>query len=219
MARVLCWLAEPSDVAVSDTWSSNGSLSRRQYSSCEEYVSHQKAKLAKVAGRVRRRFDAEAMNFDKRFALVPELLPGTAVLCLGARLGQEVKAFRERGHFAVGIDSNPGTENPYVVAGDFHAIPFPLKSADVVYTNALDHTFDLAALVQEIERVLKDDGLFIADIIVGSGYTPGAYEAMHWKRASDLAKTMETPKLKLISERDLTQVGGAELAPVRLPQD
>ena len=49
------------------------------------------------------------------------------VLCLAARIGTEVKAFLDLGCFAIGIDLNPGTDNRYVVHGDFHDLQFAPK--------------------------------------------------------------------------------------------
>ena len=69
-------------------------------------------------------------------------LRGKTVLCLGARLGGEVRAFKALGAVALGIDLNPGRSNMDVVAGDFHAIPFPDASFDYAYSNVLDHVFD-----------------------------------------------------------------------------
>jgi hypothetical protein len=48
--------------------------------------------------------------------------------------------------FSVGIDLNPGPRNGYVLHGDFHNIIFADASIDAVYTNALDHSFDLQEL-------------------------------------------------------------------------
>ena len=47
------------------------------------------------------------------------------MLCLGARLGTEVRALHNLGYFAIGIDLNPGVDNPYVLMGDFHKLVFP----------------------------------------------------------------------------------------------
>ena len=42
-------------------------------------------------------------------------LRGATVLCVGARLGGEVRAFKSLGALAIGIDLNPGTLNMDVV--------------------------------------------------------------------------------------------------------
>ena len=85
----------------------------------------------------------------------------------GARLGTEVRALHRLGHFAVGIDLEPGPDNHYVLPGDFHHIVFPDGSIDAIYTNALDHVFDLERVLGEVARLLRPGGLFIADIELG----------------------------------------------------
>ena len=80
------------------------------------------------------------------------------VLCLGARLGGEVRAFRALGALSVGIDLNPGSNNPLVLEGDFHHIQFADETSDVIFTNVIGHAFDLRLLGNEICRVLKPTG-------------------------------------------------------------
>ena len=94
---------------------------------------------------------------------------------LGARLGTEVRALMELGHLAVGVDLNPGAANQYVLHGDFHHLVFPDRSFSAVYTNTLDHVFDLPRLVDEIRRVLVPGGVLIADVVPGfdEGHLPG----------------------------------------------
>src|SRR5690606_32891810 len=96
--------------------------------------------------------------------------------------------FIDRGAFAVGIDLNPGRENRWVVVGDFHALQFADASVDVVYTNSLDHAFDLSPVLAEVRRVLKDDGDFVVEMGLGveEGGQPGFYEALSWRRADEL---------------------------------
>ena len=79
---------------------------------------------------------------------------GKTVLCLGARLGGEVRAFKSLGAVALGIDLNPGRSNMDVVAGDFHAIPFPDQSFDFSYSNVLDHIYDRDRFAAEVCRVI-----------------------------------------------------------------
>src|SRR3989338_2256161 len=110
------------------------------------------------------------------------------VLCLAARIGTEVKAFLDIGCFAVGIDLNPGIVNKYVVHGDFHDIQFPDHTVDVIFSNSLDHAFDLNKLIKEVKRVLKANGFLILEIVRGTeeGYMPGYYEAAVWEKIDDL---------------------------------
>ena len=67
------------------------------------------------------------------------------------------------GAFVVGVDLNPGPNNPYVLVGDFHHLQFATRSVDVVYTNVIGHVWDLIALGAEVCRVLKPSGEFHMD--------------------------------------------------------
>ena len=115
---------------------------------------------------------------------------GRNVLCLGARLGSEVKAFLDLGAFAIGIDLNPGKENRYVVHGDFHDLQYAPNSIDVVYTNSLDHAFDIERLAKEVLKVLKPGGVFVVEAVQGrdQGINPGFFESFFWKNIDELAR-------------------------------
>lgn len=167
----------------SDLWERGDSLARRNYDSYEAYLRHQSSKLAQVSDRLLENEADDLAEFERRFALCDELKGCRNVLCLGARLGTEVKALHRRGIFAVGIDLNPGPDNSYVLVGDFHGLVFGDGSVDAVYTNAMDHVFDLDRMLGEIRRVLTPGGIFIADVLDGfsEGFTPGQFESMHWR--------------------------------------
>jgi SAM-dependent methyltransferase len=169
----------------SDRWQHDEAGSRRRYASYDDYVDHQSAKLEDILPRLLETEDEDFAEFKRRFASCPQLRAARTVLCLGARLGTEVRALRALGFFAVGIDLNPGAGNRYVLPGDFHAIAFPDGSVDAVYSNALDHAFDLNKVMAEVRRLLRPDGLFILDVLQGydeeEGFVPGKYEAMMWR--------------------------------------
>ena len=82
------------------------------------------------------------------------------VLCVGARLGAEVRAFRAAVPqlLAVGTDFNPGSRNPFVMWGDAHELQFSDASFAVVYTNVLDHIRNTSTFAREAHRVLKPGG-------------------------------------------------------------
>ncbi len=179
---------------------------RRQYGSYDEYLSHQVAKFDKIADRLHEKEDEDTAEFQRRFALCEELREARTVLCLGARLGTEVKALHNLGYFAVGIDLNPGEGNPYVLVGDFHRIVFPDKSVDAIYCNALDHVFDLERLLGEIRRLLSPQGIFIADLLEGfeEGFTPGEFEAMMWRdRQSFIDRIRMISGFRVEAQRDM----------------
>jgi SAM-dependent methyltransferase len=166
-----------------EVWEHSEEGARRRYASYHEYLEHQAAKLDQIAPRLREKEDEDFAEFRRRFASCAALEGARAVLCLGARLGTEVRALHDLGYFAVGIDLNPGERNPYVLPGDFHRIVFPSGSIDAVYTNALDHVFSLEELVGEVQRLLRPGGVFVTDLVLGSeeGFTPGEYEAVMWR--------------------------------------
>jgi SAM-dependent methyltransferase len=166
-----------------------GDFARRVYPDYDTYLKHQRLKVdalrvKSLAGHDRRFYAA----LSERLGQCQIELKGRSVLCLAARLGTEVRAFHDQGAFAVGIDLNPGRDNRWVVVGDFHALQFADASVDVVYTNSLDHVYDIDRVMAEVRRVLKPDGVFLLEVGRGSeeGGGPGFYEALAWPHADAL---------------------------------
>jgi SAM-dependent methyltransferase len=170
------WRAEPID----------GSFERRVYPSYQDYLRRQQSKLnyLDLSG-----YEAEYQRLlGERLSGVDGLKKGAAVLCLGARLGAEVRAFQDCGCFAVGLDLNPGRQNRYVLHGDFHEIQFPRESADVIFSNSLDHVFAVDRFIAEIRRVLKPSGLLILETMKGraEGVSPDPYASFWWTSVDDV---------------------------------
>ena len=175
---------------LNDEWrESKAGVTGRVYRDYEEYREHQALKVealrAKSLAGHDRRFYA---SLRERLAGYYGDFQGQKVLCLAARLGAEVRVFIDLGAFAVGIDLNPGRGNRYVVVGDFHALQFADDSVDVVYTNSLDHAFDLDRIMTEIGRVLRQDGRLIVELGRGTdhGTVAGFYESTSWKKVDDM---------------------------------
>lgn len=177
------------DIIESSEWlPGETSFTHRVYKDYEEYVKHQASKLRKI--------NLESYDIKYRKTLVNRLTAlnilkqGDNVLCLGARIGTECKAFIDLGCFPIGIDLNPGENNYYVVHGDFHNLQFADVSVDYVFTNALDHVFNFDKVMTEVVRVLKPNGAFIAEIVGGTkdehGREPGAYESCWWETVEDV---------------------------------
>jgi len=139
-------------------------LLRRQYRSYEEYLAHQAEKLPLKHDLVAEAEPEYQRIIEERFAGLDECFTGKAVLCLGARLGGEVRGFSALGALAIGIDIQPGPCNRHVLYGDFHDIQFADATFDAVFTNALDHAFDLDRICREILRVLRPGGSFYLEI-------------------------------------------------------
>ena len=176
-----------------ERWETEGdAFQKRSYDSYDAYLEHQKAKLEMHEFG---RYDVEFQEALRRRLLSLEIeWQGRSVLCLGARLGSEVKAFLALGAFAVGIDLNPGEGNRYVMHGDFHDLQFAPNSIDLVYTNSLDHAFDIDRLAREVLKVLKSDGLFLVEAVQGrdQGINPGFFESFFWKNIDQLVRVFET---------------------------
>jgi SAM-dependent methyltransferase len=172
----------------SDAWERSAGFAHRHYASYDEYLAHQSSKLEGIIDRLRETDAEEFEEFRARFADCAALRGAHTVLCLAARLGGEVRALHSLGYFAVGIDLEPGPDNPYVLHGDFHRLVFPDASVDAVYCNALDHVFDLDRMIGEVARVLRPGGCFLAEIDegYGAGSVPGDFEALHWQEAGVL---------------------------------
>jgi SAM-dependent methyltransferase len=116
--------------------------------------------------------------------------PGARVLCLGARLGAEVAAFRDLGCFAFGVDLNPGVENPWVLYGDFHRLEYPDGCLDVMYSNSLDHCLEPRKVLGEIRRLLRPGGRLLVEADPGEldphGTEPDMWATFQWKTVDAL---------------------------------
>jgi SAM-dependent methyltransferase len=179
-----------------------GGISARRYGSYEEYVRHQRSKLALVD---LREYD-RTFRADLAQRLQSQGWAGKAVLCLAARIGTEVRAFHDVGAFAVGIDLEPGKDNHWVLPGDFHQLVFPDDCVDGLYCNSLDHALELGRLLVEVKRVLKPGGIFLVDAQHRSDERDD-WGATGWKSVDDLVGAIVD--------------GGFELkarAPIRVPQ-
>jgi len=167
-------------------WLRDGAFRRRQYGSYDGYLNHQSSKP--LSSDLRTHDAMLRATVSERLKRDGLISPGMRTLCLGARLGGEVRAFLDSGCFAVGIDVNPRGANRYVLQGDFHELQFPRGCVDVVYTNSLDHAFDIDGLLLEVRRVLRPGGFLIVDAVKGlsEGHPPGFYEAFYWGTIDDL---------------------------------
>lgn len=179
-------------------------LKYRKYDSYEKYLSHQCRKLRKGLKHNKRRFIKQRFNhnvesFKKRFAEILPILNRSYVrfvLCMGARLGEEVVAFRELGFDeTTGIDINPGPNNEYVVEGDFHNTTFENGSFECVYCNCIDHSWRLHSFFSECHRLLRLHGLLVLEISeklpVKMVRKPGRYESLVWSEVTDLIQEAE----------------------------
>jgi SAM-dependent methyltransferase len=148
---------------------------RREYADYKAYLTHQSEKRPEFE-------DADFFNWYHpllRFCLAqrlpenPRLKHGSSVLCLAARSGAELQAFRDVGHHPIGIDLKPLGDG--VIYGDFHHVPFEDQSFDITFTNSLDHVYDSAGFLNEVRRVTKSYFILEVGRMVG-----GRYESIAW---------------------------------------
>jgi hypothetical protein len=171
-------------------------LRKRDYADYEEYLTHQKLKLEELV-----KMKGGFTNFDifdyrvkfyTRFRYLPGYLPASAgILCCGARQGTEVDVLRDLGfRQARGIDLNPGPDNPLVETGDMMKLAAPDNSLDLIYTNCVDHSFDLDAMIAEHARALKPDGYLLYDIAFNDDEGAGVWESILWEREEDVIRRL-----------------------------
>jgi SAM-dependent methyltransferase len=123
--------------------------------------------------------------------LLDLLPPGAVIVCAGARQGTEVEVLRNLGfRRAYGIDLNPGPANPLVRYGDFNRIDAPDSSIDLVYSNSVDHAFDLDIFFGEHARVLRADGYALYDLPFGHPGPAGPAESLAWEREDVVVERM-----------------------------
>lgn len=186
---------------IGERWHEEEGLGHRRYPDYETYVRHQKTKLGAQRARWIEMHDRQFYaGLTQRLAALPFDLRGRNVLCLAARQGTEVRAFIDHGAFAVGIDLKPLPASRHVLNGDFHELQFADASVDVVFTNSLDHAFDLERILGEVRRVLKPDAHFVVEANVEAdegGAAAGPYESMVWKSADDLLERLEAEGFRL----------------------
>jgi SAM-dependent methyltransferase len=164
---------------------STSAVTYRDYASYDEYLAHQRSKFDEIlklrGGFSNRDIWHYRLRFYDRFKFLPRVLPSSAqIVCLGARQGTEVEVLRDLGFVhAYGLDLNPGPDNPYVRAGDFLHLAEATSSVDMVYSNAVDHAFDLEAFFAEHARVITPEGYALYDLFLGDD-AAGAFESVHF---------------------------------------
>jgi SAM-dependent methyltransferase len=180
-------------------------IRRFKNNSYANYLKHQSFKFFLLEKRLDKEFNTMTQYFKKNFKKL-KLKKGNT-LCLGARTGAEVKAFRELGYFAIGVDIKYPKDSPYVFYGDFHNLDFPDQSFDIIYANILDHVYNYKKFFKEILRTTKRNGKFIFDIQKGIKETGvsnfGNFETYGWVHSDIIIKKILNFKMRLIKKIDL----------------
>lgn len=167
-------------------------VQKRDYADYDEYLTHQKLKLDEMLKTKGGFSNEDVLNFRLKFYdrfrhLIPLLKENAVVLCCGARQGTEVEVLRDIGFpNAYGIDLNPGQDNPWVRPGDFMHLDAKDNSLDLLYSNCVDHAFDLDGFFAEHHRAVKPDGYVLYELGTNMEGGGGAFEAVSWSRTEDV---------------------------------
>lgn len=157
-------------------------IEKRSYSDYVAYVQHQLGEERRSPTTV------EIMVGRLEHLLLNHINERTEALCLGAREGEEVAALRQLGLRAVGIDLKPMAPPaipPLVMLGDFNRLTGTFDSGrfGLVYTNSIDHAFDLRTMFEQVHGVLACSGVFVVDFFPGAF---GPFEAVKIETVDDV---------------------------------
>ena len=192
-------------VKKSPLFQNKDNFSVRNYKNYDVYLKHQKAKFFVFQESLEKNFENKTLKFKNNFSKIDNFTKKN-ILCLGSRDGAEVKAFRELGALSIGIDLVYPKNSKYVHYGDFHNIPYPNDVFDFVFTNVLDHMYDPKSLFSEVKRVMKNNSIFIVDIIKGfnEGYDlKGEHESYVWADKESLRNLIKKNGFEFIKEIEM----------------
>jgi len=167
----------------------------RDYPTYQIYLDEQASKLNRGISWLsdyERMYEALLTDLIKGLQQVVHTLtqPDQRVLCLGARRGAEVRAFRQLGFNCSGIDINPGPDNPWVMQGDFHDLDPLMPLQDIVYTNSLDHILDPEKFMKGVHRVLKPDSYFLILRASTTAVHSDPFASFSWDNFDDVIELM-----------------------------
>ena len=144
-------------------------FSKNKYYNYQEYLDHQKEKTTdpeRIKKWMNEEWNIKYEGFKEVFVRNKSFLTDkNNAICLGARTGQEVKALRDMGINAIGIDLIAFP--PYTITGDIHNLEQQDSSYDFVFTNIFDHSLYPEKFCSEMERVCKSSGIVMVHIQLG----------------------------------------------------
>jgi len=183
-------------------------IERRRGFSYEKYVEKQGNKIHNPEKREQllRRTEHRQRTFQRVFTRIKDHLRSGRVLCLGARTGCEIIGARRAGFKdSQGIDLHPVGD--LTIQGDWHDIPFENSSFENVFTNSIDHCYDLQKMIHEIRRVLKPKGRvclllsrkqMLHNKKDKEKYMRGSQNFLFWEDALDLASVFQEQGFQLV---------------------
>ncbi len=110
----------------------------------------------------------EPLKLRKRRAeldiVTRQISPSSSILEVGGESGFQARLLTELGHRVESIDIDPPSLDTYYPVQPYDGVTIPFESArfDIVFSShVLEHVKDLGALMREIQRVLKPEGVAI----------------------------------------------------------
>ncbi len=165
-------------------------LKKRKYPSYNTYKFHQKMKTFFRWERLMSGYEINLKKFEIEFSKFKSTdIKIDNILCVAARLGTEVHALRNLDYNAIGIDIIYPKNSKYVHYGEFEEIPYPNNSFEAIYSNSIDHVYDLKKTLFEFNRIIKSEGYLLLRLMKGfeEGFEmDGAYESFAWAKTDDL---------------------------------
>jgi len=175
-------------------------ITYRNYPDDIQYRRHQGQKIQRNTKLLKQGSSREWIErFVHEFGGLIRFIPDkkASVLCMGARRGAEVVAFRQFHLDAIGIDINPGPQSletfgdpecaGVVEKGDFHQTRFPDGHFGMVYCNCLDHCRSLVTVFREMERLLTPGGIVILRL---ANHPKGDYETCLWDDQGEVVSVL-----------------------------
>jgi len=136
-------------------------------------------------------------KFYKRNEHLKKFKSGGKVLCIGARSGVEVEAFIKLGYEAIGIDLIAWPPN--VIEMDMMDMKFDYKF-DMIYTNSIDHCYNMVKFTEQIKNNIKPDGLIAIDFIHNKWQWVGGHESVDIGCCDDIIKVFKDNGFKFIDK-------------------
>jgi hypothetical protein len=153
----------------------------------DEYLAHQCEKTLDPANREGSRIkeDRRIREFRESFAVLDGIVSTNGRgLCMGARYGEEVRAFHQLGYANVhGIDLVACP--PWVSVGDMHSVECEDRAFEFVFSNALDHLYSLQDFADEVSRITTTAALFHVAL-----NNHGPYESMIIESVGEVVDAM-----------------------------
>ena len=154
------------------------------YNDYEKYLVNQKEKTSGVLLFAEKLNKKIGKKFYRRNEHLKKIKESGKVLCVGARTGAEVEAFIELGYDAIGIDLLEC--KPYVIVMDMMNMKFDCKF-DIIYTNSIDHCYDIVKFAEQIKNNINSNGILIIDINHGvRAGKIGKYESVSIGKNEDI---------------------------------